>query len=84
MQVYFQSANDETADHLENIFRSWPSLFALIKEANEELDEVMKNVEFSVTRDSKTVGIAAQISHAFFESKVEEELDKKKIRKGSI
>jgi len=48
------------------------------------LDEVMKNVEFSVSRDGKTVGIATQISHAFFESKVEEELDKVKIRKGSI
>ena len=29
LQVYFQSANDEAADHLENIFRSWPSLLAL-------------------------------------------------------
>ena len=81
---FLQATKSETANHLENIFRSWPSLLALIKGANEELDEVMKNVEFSVSRDGKTVGIATQISHAFFESKVEEELDKKKIRKGSI
>ena len=81
---FLQATKSETANHLENIFRSWPSLLALLNGANEELDEVMKNVEFSVSRDGKTVGIATQISHAFFESKVEEELDKKKIREGSI
>ena len=29
MKVYLQSASDEVAEHLENIFRSWPSLLAL-------------------------------------------------------
>ena len=41
----------------------------------------MKNVEFSVTRDDKTVGITTLVSHAFFESKVEEELEKKKKKR---
>ena len=75
---FLQATKSETANHLENIFRSWPSLLALVKGANKELDEVMKNVEFSVTRDGKTVGITTLVSHAFFESKVEEELEKKK------
>lgn len=75
---FLQATKSETANHLENIFRSWPSLLALAKGANKELDEVMKNVEFSVIRDGKTVGIATKISHYFFESKVEEELNKKK------
>ena len=75
---FLQATKSETANHLENIFRSWPSLLALAKGANKELDEVMKNVEFSVIRDGKTVGIATKISHSFFESKVEEELNKKK------
>ena len=78
---FLQATKSETANHLENIFRSWPSLLALAKGANKELDEVMKNVEFSVTRDGKTVGITTLVSHAFFESKVEEELEKKKKKK---
>ena len=55
-----------TANHLENIFRSWPSLLALLNGGiNEELDEVMKNVDFQWNEIRKTVGIATQISHAF-------------------
>jgi hypothetical protein len=78
---FLQATKSETANHLENIFRSWPSLLALVKGANKELDEVMQNVEFSVTRDGKTVGITTLVSHAFFESKVEEELEKKKKKR---
>ena len=73
---FLQATKSETANHLENIFRSWPSLLALAKGVNEELDEVMKSVEFTVIRDGKTVGITTLISHAFFETKIEEEIAK--------
>ena len=76
---YLQATKSETAKHLENIFRSLPSLLALFEGAKQELDEVLKNVEFSVTRDGKTVGITAVIAHSFFESKLVEELDKKTL-----
>ena len=78
MQVYFQSATHEAAEHLENIFRSWPSLLALAKGINLELDEVMNHVKFSVVREKKSVGMTALFSHSFFETKVNEELEKKK------
>jgi len=81
MQIYFQSSNNETATHLENIFRSWPSMLALIGGVNPELDELMKHVKFSVVRDNRNVGMTALLSHAFFESKVEEELEKKKKKR---
>ena len=81
VQIYFQSSNNETATHLENIFRSWPSLLALIGGVNPELDELMKHVKFSVVRDNRNVGMTALLSHAFFESKVEEELEKKKKKR---
>ena len=73
---FLQATKSETANHLENIFRSWPSLLALAKGANEKLDEVMKSVEFTVIRDGKTVGITTLVSHAFFETKIEEEIAK--------
>ena len=73
---FLQATKIETANHLENIFRSWPSLLALAKGANEKLDEVMKSVEFTVIRDGKTVGITTLVSHAFFETKIEEEIAK--------
>lgn len=81
IKVYFQSANDEVADHLENIFRSWPSLLALADGLNPELDEVMKHLKFSVIREKKSVGMTALLSHAFFETKVNEEIEKKKKAK---
>ena len=81
MKVYFQSANDELADHLENIFRSWPSLLALADGLNPELDEVMKHLKFSVIREKKSVGMTVLLSHAFFETKVNEEIEKKKKAK---
>ena len=77
LQVYFQSANDETADHLENIFRSWPSLLALSNGINTKLDELMKHVRFSVERDKKNVGMTALLTHSFFETKITNELAKK-------
>ena len=83
MQVYLQSTNEEEADHLENIFRSWPSLLALTVGVNPELDEVMKNVKFSVVRENKAVGMAVLLSHSFFETKVNEEIEKKKKAKES-
>ena len=81
IKVYFQSANDEVADHLENIFRSWPSLLALADGMNPELDEVMKHLKFSVIREKKSVGMSALLSHSFFETKVNEEIEKKKKAK---
>ena len=81
IKVYFQSANDEVADHLENILRSWPSLLALADGLNPELDEVMKHLKFSVVREKKSVGMTALLSHAFFETKVNEEIEKKKKAK---
>ena len=30
---FLQATKSETANHLENIFRSWPSLLALVKGA---------------------------------------------------
>jgi len=81
IKVYFQSANDEAAEHLENIFRSWPSLLALTDGVNPELDEVMKHVKFSVLRDKKSVGMTVLLSHSFFETKVNEEIKKKKKAK---
>ena len=81
MKVYFQSANDELADHLENIFHSWPSLLALADGLNPELDEVMKHLKFSVVREKKSVGMTALLSRAFFETKVNEEIEKKKEAK---
>jgi hypothetical protein len=81
IKVYFQSANDEVADHLENIFRSWPSLLALADGINPELDEVMKHLKFSVIREKKSVGMTALLSHSFFETKVNEEIEKKKKAK---
>ena len=81
IKVYFQSANDEVADHLENIFRSWPSLLALADGINPELDEVMKHLKFSVIREKKSVGMTALLSHSFFETKVDEEIEKKKKAK---
>ena len=81
IKVYFQSTNDEVADHLENIFRSWPSLLALADGVNPELDEVMKHLKFSVIREKKSVGMSALLSHSFFETKVNEEIEKKKKAK---
>lgn len=81
VQVYFQSASNQAADHLENIFRSWPSLLALADGINPELDEVMKHLKFSVVRENKTAGMIALLSHSFFETKVNEELEKKKKAK---
>jgi len=81
IKVYFQSANDEVADHLENIFRSWPSLLALADGMNPELDEVMKHLKFSVIREKKSVGMSALLSHSFFETKVNEEIENKKKAK---
>ena len=81
IKVYFQSTNDEVADHLENIFRSWPSLLALADGMNPELDEVMKHLKFSVIREKKSVGMSALLSHSFFETKVNEEIEKKKKAK---
>ena len=81
IKVYFQSAYDEVADHLENIFRSWPSLLALADGMNPELDEVMKHLKFSVIREKKSVGMSALLSHSFFETKVNEEIEKKKKAK---
>ena len=81
IKVYFQSTNDEVADHLENIFRSWPSLLALADGLNPELDEVMEHLKFSVVREKKSVGMCALLSHTFFETKVNEELEKKKKAK---
>jgi len=81
IKVYFQSTNDEVADHLENIFRSWPSLLALADGLNPELDEVMEHLKFSVVREKKSVGMCALLSHTFFETLVNEELEKKKKAK---
>ncbi|HAD21538.1 MAG TPA: hypothetical protein DCF87_05420 [Opitutae bacterium] len=81
IKVYLQSANDEVAEHLENIFRSWPSLLALTDGVNPELDEVMKHVKFSVLREKKSVGMTVLLSHSFFETKVNEEIKKKKKAK---
>lgn len=81
LKVYLQSANDEVAEHLENIFRSWPSLLALTDGVNPELDEVMKHVKFSVLREKKSVGMTVLLSHSFFETKVNEEIKKKKKAK---
>jgi hypothetical protein len=84
MKLYLQSANDEVAAHLENIFRSWPSLLALTDGVNPQLDEVMKHVKFSVVREKKAVGMTVLLSHSFFETKVSEEIEKKKkAREGS-
>ena len=81
IKVYFQSANDEVAEHLENIFRSWPSLLALTNGINPKLDEVLKHVKFSVVREKKAVGMTVLLSHSFFETKVNEEIQKKKKAK---
>jgi hypothetical protein len=81
VQVYFQSANNEAANHLENIFRSWPSLLALLDGVNPQLDEVMEQVRFSAVREKNNVGMTALLSHDFFESKVNEEIEKKKSAK---
>lgn len=81
LKVYLQSANDEVAEHLENIFRSWPSLLVLTDGVNPELDEVMKHVKFSVLREKKSVGMTVLLSHSFFETKVNEEIKKKKKAK---
>ena len=83
IKVYFQSANDEVAEHLENIFRSWPSLLALTNGINPKLDEVLKHVKFSVVREKKAVGMTVLLSHSFFETKVNEEIQKKKKAKES-
>ena len=76
VQVYFQSANNEVATHLENIFRSWPSILALVDGVNPELDELMKQIKFSVVRDNRNVGMTALLTHAFFETKIEEIITK--------
>ena len=81
IKLYLQSANDEVAEHLENIFRSWPSLLALTNGINPKLDEVLKHVKFSVVREKKAVGITVLLSHSFFETKVNEEIQKKKKAK---
>ena len=81
MKIYLQSGSDEVAEHLENIFRSWPSLLALTDGVNPELDEVMKHVKFSVLREKKSVGMTVLLSHSFFETKVNEEIKKKKKAK---
>ena len=81
MKVYLLCANDEVADHLENIFRSWPSLLALLDGVDPQLDEVMKQVRFSAVREKNNVGMTALLSHDFFESKVNEEIEKKKKAK---
>ena len=84
IKLYLQSANDEVATHLENIFRSWPSLLALTGGVNPQLDEVMEHVKFSVVREKKAVGMTVLLSHSFFETKVSEEIEKKKkAREGS-
>jgi hypothetical protein len=81
IKLYLQSANDEVAEHLENIFRSWPSLLALTNGINPKLDEVLKHVKFSVVREKKAVGMTVLLSHSFFETKVNEEIQKKKKAK---
>ena len=84
IKFYLQSANDEVATHLENIFRSWPSLLALTGGVSPQLDEVMEHVKFSVVREKKAVGMTVLLSHSFFETKVSEEIEKKKkAREGS-
>jgi hypothetical protein len=83
IKLYLQSANDEVAEHLENIFRSWPSLLALTNGINPKLDEVLKHVKFSVVREKKAVGMTVLLSHSFFETKVNEEIQKKKKAKES-
>ena len=81
MKVYLESANNEVADHLENIFRSWPSFLALTTGINAELDEIMKHLKFSVVRERKNVGMTTLLSHTFFETKVNQEIVKKKKAK---
>ena len=83
IKLYLQSANDEVATHLENIFRSWPSLLALTGGVNPQLDEVMEHVKFSVVREKKAVGMTVLLSHSFFETKVSKEIEKKKKAKES-
>ncbi|MEC8419963.1 MAG: hypothetical protein VXZ32_02460 [Verrucomicrobiota bacterium] len=77
VQVYFQSANNEAATHLENIFRSWPSILALANGVNPKLDELMEHIKFSVVSENRNVGMTALLTHAFFETKIEEEIAKK-------
>jgi hypothetical protein len=40
----------------------------------------MKHLKFSVIREKKSVGMTALLSHSFFETKVNEEIDKKKAK----
>jgi hypothetical protein len=54
---------------------------ALADGINPELDEVMKHLKFSVIREKKSVGMTALLSHSFFETKVDEEIEKKKKAK---
>ena len=75
IKVYFQALNKETANHLENIFRSWPSIIALAEDAfpaNTEMDELMNNVEFFVDRTENTISMTAILSCGFFETKMQE------------
>jgi hypothetical protein len=41
----------------------------------------MKHLKFSVIREKKSVGMTALLSHSFFETKVNEEIEKKKKAK---